>query len=145
MTARCPVRARPGRRAGSRTREGGQAIIQYLGILPFVLLFIFLVAEAYATVQTTETVTNAARTGAREASQHHDISRCTPAALGTLPASLTDKETGSATPTAGPRVRAWGVQEVNGAMACHVTAKVPLLTRIVPFDYTVVRTVRMPG
>lgn len=119
--------------------------MQYISILPFALLFIFLVAEAYAAVQTVETVSNAARTGAREASKNHTITDCASAALGSLPSTLTDQDTGSDTPTPGPRVQAWGVLERGGTMACHVRARVPLLTPAVPFDYTVDRTVRMPG
>jgi hypothetical protein len=145
VTRRRPVRAVRARLADRRARERGQAFMQYIAIIPFTLLFVFLVAEAYAAVQTVETVTNAARTGAREASKNHDISKCAPAALGSLPSTLTDKVTGSSKPTPGPRVSAWGDSEGDGALACHVSAKVPLLTPDVPFDYTVYRTVRMPG
>lgn len=122
-----------------------------MAVLPVVLILVFVASEGFTAIQTIETISNAARTGARVASQKHTISACAPAARAVLPAWLVEmRNPDDHLPRrrqTDPKTRAWvwGVQEPTGAMACHVLVKIPLMTANLPFNYTVERTVRMPG
>lgn len=121
--------------ARRRDGERGATAIEFAAILGPTLFVIFFAYQAYVSSTTVERVQNAARTGAREASQRYDPSLCRTYAERTIPkAWLTEY---------------WiegGVTRVGDdeAVTCTVRAKLPVLFKGVPFDYTVNRTVTMP-
>ncbi|MEU9841218.1 TadE family protein [Actinomadura sp. NPDC048032] len=118
----------------ARRRDAGAAAIEFAGVLPIALFVIFAAFQAYISFTTVSRVENIARTGAREAAQHYDPSLCVEYANRVRPYWLNDYKIDG------------GRTEVAGADAvyCHVEAKLPLLFKGVPFDYTVNRTVTMP-
>lgn len=132
-----------------RNRRGdeGQAAVQFAGMLPIVLLAILLCFKVYVTIATVEKIDNAARTGAREASQAHQPAVCPTAAMKTLPRWLTKLENpGDHLPAdRKARVRATASGDDIRGISCRVEAKVPVLWPAVPLDFTVDRTVHMPG
>jgi len=129
------------------TGDKGQATVQFVGIIPFVLLAILLCFKIYITITTVEQVENAARTGAREASINHNLADCPSEAMAALPAWL-KQSTGADDrleddPNARARATAGG--SAIGVITCRVEAKVPVLWQGVPLNFTVDRTVQMPG
>lgn len=117
--------------ATARRRDGGSAILEYVGMLPAVLFILLVCFEALMVARTVERIENAARTGARVASQQRDAGACRGAAMGALPSWLNDKSVSG-----------------NGSQftgySCRVRAKVPVVWRSIPLDVTVERTVHMP-
>jgi Flp pilus assembly protein TadG len=114
--------------------DRGGVAIEFAGIIPFALLVILLSFQAYVSSTTVERVENIARTGAREASQRYDPGQCRRHALNAMPAWLNEYQIeGGATRVGG-----------EDAVYCRVRAKLPLLWKGVPLDYTVTRTVTMP-
>lgn len=95
--------------------------------------------KVFITMTAVEQVNNAARTGAREASKNHDPSRCQTDALAALPNWLKDTSDDGVGATATP-----GGNPV-GVISCRVQAKMPVIWQGVPFNFTVDRTVYMPG
>lgn len=131
----------------SLQRDDGQASVQFVGILPFVLFAILLCFKIFATITTVERVDNAARTGAREASINHDLSACPREAVASLPTWLTEKENPNDHLPDNPRYRvgASATGSEIGEISCRVVARVPVIARGVPLNITVDRTVSMPG
>ncbi|MBO2463768.1 TadE family protein [Actinomadura violacea] len=121
------------RRAGLGA-DRGAAALEYAGVLPVALLVIFTAFQAYVGSTTIERVDNAARTGAREAGQRYDPGLCPLYAGRAMPGWLNEY-----TITGGHRA-------VHGAdgVHCQVRAKLPLLWKGIPLDYTVTRSVTMP-
>ncbi|MBB6399785.1 Flp pilus assembly protein TadG [Actinomadura coerulea] len=117
-----------------RRRDAGAAAVEFAGVLPVALLVVFVAFQAYISFTTVSRVENIARTGAREAAQHYDPSRCVEYANRVRPYWLNDYKIDG------------GRTEVAGADAvyCHVEARLPVLFKGVPLDYTVNRTVTMP-
>jgi Flp pilus assembly protein TadG len=111
-------------------RDHGAAIIEFMSMLPLVLVAIGVAIEMIAFFLTLERVEGAARTGARVAAMS-DSSAGRQAAEQALPGWLNDQS-----------VRVGSVGQ--GAVECTVRAKVPLLWKGIPFDVTVVRRVEMP-
>ena len=136
-------RFRPSRAA----RDKGQASVQFVGILPFVVFAIILCFKVFATITTVERIDNAARTGARSASQTHNLADCPRQALGSLPSWLTEKENPNDHLYGDSRRRVQASVSGNdiGQITCRVVAKVPVIARGVPLDITVDRAVHMPG
>lgn len=119
--------------------DRGQASIQFAGAFPIVLVVILLCAKIYIAMVTVEQVNNAARTGARVASKNHDPSRCPTEALAALPDWIkngSDDGVGATATPAGSGV---------GVISCRVQAKLPVIWQGVPLNFTVDRTVYMPG
>lgn len=119
--------------------DRGQAGVQFAGMFPIALIVVLLCAKVFIAITAVEHVNNAARTGAREASKHHNPALCSTEALGALPSWLKDKSDDGVGATATP-----GGDPV-GVISCHVQAKIPVIWRGVPFNFTVDRTVYMPG
>jgi hypothetical protein len=115
------------RRAGDR----GTASVEFAALLPIVLAVVLVCFEALMASVTVERVENAARTGARVAAMRQDAAACVPAAAAALPGWLNERT-----------LR--GGEAGGDGVSCTVRAKVPLLWRGVPLDYTVTRTVTMP-
>lgn len=114
-----------------RTRsDGGAAITEYVAVFPVAMVVILLAFEGLMSGMTVERVENAARTGARVASQQQNSGACGGAA-------------GEAMPT-------WiNHRQINGGwqddgLFCHVRAEIPLLWPGAPLDFTIDRTVHMP-
>lgn len=132
-----------------RRRRGdkGQAGIQYIGMLPILLIVVLLCFKIYLTMDAFEHVEDAARTGAREASINHDLGACQSSALNALPSWLKQPEPDDKYLTNGSGTRAWAIGSGSpiGTISCRVQARIPVLWQAVPFDFTVDRTVRMPG
>lgn len=122
-----------------RRDDRGQAGVQFAGMFPVLLIIVLVCVKIYFAMTAVELVDNAARTGAREASKHHDPALCQTEALAALPDSLKD------TKDDGVGATATGAGDPVGAISCHVRAKLPVLWKAVPFDFTVDRTVYMPG
>ncbi|MEU5880318.1 TadE family protein [Spirillospora sp. NPDC047279] len=117
-----------------RPRDRGASAIELAAILPTAIFVILVAYQAYVSSTTVERVENAARTGAREASQRYDPSLCRTYAQGSMPTWLKEY---------------WiegGAAKVDGddGVFCRVRAELPLLWKGVPLDYTVTRTVTMP-
>lgn len=120
--------------------DRGQAAVQFAGFFPVALIVILLCAKIYITLTAVEQVDNAARTGAREASLNHNTSLCPTEAISALPGWLRDPEQ-----EAGARATATVSGSNIGMISCRVQAKIPIIWSAVPFDFTVDRTVHMPG
>lgn len=120
---------------GSRRRgDAGAVALEFAGSVPIAFLVIFLSFQAYISFTTVSRVENIARTGAREASQRYEPGLCAEYANGVRPAWLNDYKIEGGTTTV----------DGTDAVYCHVEAKLPLLFKGVPLDYTVKRTVTMP-
>lgn len=111
-------------------RDRGAAAVEYAAAFPVVVLLILLLFEALMTSLSVERVENAVRTGARTASQDHNVAACVSAAHAAMPGWLNGKVV-----TAAP---------ADGGVECSVKADVPLLWPGVPFEFTVERSVTMP-
>ncbi|MFB4300705.1 TadE/TadG family type IV pilus assembly protein [Actinomadura sp. NTSP31] len=120
--------ARPAAGPGA---DRGTASVEFATLLPIVLAVVLVCFEALMASVTVERVENAARTGARVAAMSQDASACVPAAGAALPGWLNDRT-----------LR--GADAGDDGVSCTVRARVPLLWRGVPLDYTVTRTVTMP-
>lgn len=112
-------------------QDRGTAAVEYAGVLPFALIIVLVAFQAFMASTTVERVSNAARTGARVAGQQQDGRACEGAALNAMPAWLNDNTVE-------------GGKSGDDGVYCHVRAKVPLLWKGVPLDFTVDRTVTMP-
>jgi hypothetical protein len=110
--------------------DRGAAVIEFVGVLPLTLVIILVAFEALMAGTTVERVENAARTGARLASQRQEASTCTGSALDAMPSWLDDRQVDGG----------WDGQGVY----CHVRAEVPVLFPGAHLDFTIDRTVRMP-
>lgn len=119
----------------SRSRgESGAVALEYAGVAPLALFVIFLAFQAYISFTSVSRVENIARTGAREASQRYDPNQCVEYAESVRPAWLNDY-----------KIEGGKTQVADGdAVYCHVEAKLPILFKGIPLDYTVNRTVTMP-
>jgi TadE-like protein len=115
---------RPGR------GDGGVAITEYVAVFPVALVVILLAFEGLMSGMTVERVENAARTGARVASQQQNAAACHDSALGVMPGWINHKEVD-------------GGWQGDG-LYCHVRVKVPVLWPGAPLDFTIDRTVHMP-
>ncbi|QKW34162.1 pilus assembly protein [Actinomadura sp. NAK00032] len=115
-----------------RPADRGTASVEFAALLPIVLGVVLVCFGALTASTTVERVENAARTGAREAAMRQDPAACVPAAAAALPAWLNDRT-----------VR--GGEAGGDGVSCTVRAKVPLLWRGVPLDFTVTRTATMPN
>lgn len=115
----------------ARARDRGAVAVEYAGVLPIALIIILVAFQALMASTTVERVENAARTGARVAGQQQDTRACRDAALDAMPTWLNDR---------------WveGGASGDDGVYCRVHAKVPLLWKGVPLDFTVKRTVTMP-
>ncbi|WP_018655768.1 TadE/TadG family type IV pilus assembly protein [Actinomadura flavalba] len=114
--------------------DRGAAAIEFAAILPTALLVILVCYQAYVASTTVERVENAARSGARVASQRYDPALCRPYAERALP-----KEWLTAYRVEGGATTVGG----DAAVSCRVEAKLPLLFKGLPVDFTVRRTVTM--
>jgi hypothetical protein len=110
--------------------DRGAAVIEFVGVLPLTLVIVLVAFEALMAGTTVERVENAARTGARLASQRQDGGTCTGSALDAMPSWLDDHHVDGG----------WDGQGVY----CHVRAEVPVLFPGAHLDFTIDRTVRMP-
>ena len=127
--------------------DRGQAGVQYIGLLPLLVIVVAVCIKIYIMINTVEQIDNAARTGARTASINHSPAQCPTAALDALPTWL------KAPPESDDRLEdgsgQWARATVSGSgldtISCRVEARVPVLWQGVPFDLTVNRTVHMPG
>jgi Flp pilus assembly protein TadG len=112
------------------SRDQGYAAIEFLSMLPIVLVAIGLAIEVLASFLVIERVDNAARTGARVASMA-DPAAGREAAEQAMPGWVNDQSV--------------QVERVGqSAVECTIRAKVPLLWKGIPFDVTIVRRVEMP-
>lgn len=131
----------------SRRNDSGQAAVQFAGMMPIVLLAVLLCFKVYVAINAIEEVDNAARTGAREASLNHDPSVCPTEAMKALPEWLT-KMANPQDHLKGDRNARVSITPGGGdlrGVSCRVEAKVPVLWPAIPLNFTVVRTVHMPG
>jgi hypothetical protein len=110
--------------------DRGGALTEFVAILPIGLVIILVAFEALMAGTTVERVENAARTGARLASQQQDPGTCADHALASMPGWLDNRS-------------ADGGQEGRG-LYCHVRAEVPVLFPGAHLDFTIDRTVHMP-
>jgi hypothetical protein len=110
--------------------DSGAAITEFVAILPIVLVIILVAFEALMAGTTVERVENAARTGARLASQQQDAGTCAGSAQDAMPGWLDHRSVD-------------GGWEGRG-IYCHVRAEVPVLFPGAHLDFTIDRTVRMP-
>jgi Flp pilus assembly protein TadG len=110
--------------------DHGTASVEFLSMVPLVLVMMGLALELVASFLAIERVENAARTGARVASMS-DPTAGRQAAEAALPGWLNDQSV-----TVAPAGQ--------GTVECTIRAKVPLLWKGIPFDVTVVRRVEMP-
>jgi hypothetical protein len=110
--------------------DDGAAIIEFIAILPIALVIILVAFEALMAGTTVERVENAARTGARLASQQQDAGTCAGSALDAMPGWLDNHHVDGG----------WDGRGVY----CHVRAEVPVLFPGAHLDFTIDRTVRMP-
>ena len=130
-----------------RGGDSGQAAVQFAGMLPIVLICVLLCFKVYLTINVVEQVDNAARTGAREASKDHNPAICPDEAMKAMPEWLT-KMANPQDHIEGDRDSRVRITAGGGGMrgiSCRVEAKVPVLWPGVPLDFTVDRTVHMPG
>jgi Flp pilus assembly protein TadG len=111
--------------------DRGSVTVEFSAVFPVALVIILLSFEALMAATTVERVENAARTGARTASQQQEVSACRGAALDAMPGWLNDKTVA-------------GTASGGDGVSCTVQAKVPLLWPGIPLDFSVVRTVTMP-
>ncbi|MEV4253569.1 hypothetical protein AB0J52_10410 [Spirillospora sp. NPDC049652] len=124
--------------SGTRPRgprgDRGATALEFAAALPLALFVIFFAYQAWVASTTVERVENIARTGAREASQDYSPDECRRYALNTKPHWISDYEVeGGATTVDG-----------TDAVYCRVKAKLPLLWKGIPLDYTVTRTYTLP-
>lgn len=117
-----------------RRGDGGAVALEFAGSVPIAFFVIFLSFQAYISFTTVSRVENIARTGAREASQRYEPNLCVQYANSVRPTWLNDYDIKGGTTT------------VDGteAVYCRVEAKLPLIFKGVPLNYTVKRTVTMP-
>ncbi|TDD79592.1 pilus assembly protein [Actinomadura darangshiensis] len=118
------------RRSAAAPGDRGGVSLEFAGVLPSVLTVIFFCLEFLLVGITVERVENAARTGARVAAQRQEAGACETAAMQAMPGWLNEKKVTSATR--------------DGGVVCRVRAKVPVLIKGVPLDFTMTRTVEMP-
>ncbi|SFN95717.1 TadE-like protein [Actinomadura madurae] len=117
-----------------RRGDSGAVALEYAGTVPLAFFVIFLAFQAYVSFTTVSRVENIARTGAREAGQRYEPGLCVQYANSVRPAWLNDyKIEGGRTKVAD-----------GDAVYCHVEAKLPIIWKGIPLDYTVTRTVTMP-
>lgn len=127
------LRARLRRLPDLRDDKGAPAI-ELAAALPLTLFVIFFAYQAWISSTTVERVENIARTGAREASQDYSPGECRAYALETKPGWINDYEVEGGPTTVGG----------TDAVYCRVRAKLPLLWKGIPLDYTVTRTYTLP-
>jgi hypothetical protein len=115
--------------------DRGASIVEFAGILVPALVVILIAFQAYISSTTVERVQNAARTGAREASQRYNPGACPFYAESVIPKGWLKEYwiNGGATSVGG-----------DDSVYCTVRAKLPLLFKGLPLDFTVTRTVTMP-
>ncbi|WP_067476962.1 TadE/TadG family type IV pilus assembly protein [Actinomadura hibisca] len=114
--------------------DRGAPSLEFGGILPIALFCIFLVYQAYISSTTVERVENIARTGAREASKLYSPGQCREYALGAKPYWINDYQ-----------VEGGHTRLADGdAVYCEVDAKLPIIWKGIPLDYTVTRKVTLP-
>lgn len=120
--------------AFARRRDRGAVALEYAAVFPLACFVIFLAFQGYVASTTVERVDNAARTGAREAGKRYEPGLCAKYARQAMPGWLNDYTIDG------------GHQSVDGddGVYCRVRAKLPLLWKGIPLDYTVTRTVTMP-
>jgi Flp pilus assembly protein TadG len=117
-----------------RRRDSGAVALEYAATIPLAFFVIFLSFQAYISFTTVSRVENIARTGAREASQDYEPAACVRYANSVRPTWLNDY-----------KIEGGKTEVADGdAVYCHVEAKLPLLWKGIPLDYTVNRTVTMP-
>jgi hypothetical protein len=118
-----------------RRRERGSVTVELGGIFPLIGIIILMCFDALLVATTVERVENAARTGARAASQAQDLS----------PATCMSR--------AGEAMPSWinGTPEITGrpvgvsGVSCRVKAKIPLIWKNVPYlEIEIDRNVSMP-
>ncbi|MGK5554986.1 TadE/TadG family type IV pilus assembly protein [Actinomadura kijaniata] len=119
----------------SRLRDDrGGPSLEFGAVLPVALFCIFFVYQAYISSTTVERVENIARTGAREASKLYRPGQCRHYAMSVKPHWINEyRVEGGHTRIAG-----------GDAVYCQVEAKLPLIWKGIPVDYTVTRRVTMP-
>lgn len=129
---RLRLRVRPADRGPA---DRGASVIEFAGLFAPTLILILIAFQAYISSTTAERVQNAARTGAREASQRYDPSVCPEFAENVMPKRWLKQYSinGGATSAGG-----------DDGVYCTVRAKLPLLFKGVPVDITITRTVTMP-
>ncbi|WUH97448.1 pilus assembly protein [Spirillospora sp. NBC_00431] len=110
--------------------DRGGVTLEFAGVLPSILVVIFFCLEFLLVGMTVERVENAARTGARVAAQRQDAGACESAAMAAMPGWLNEKKVTS--------------EARDGGVVCRVQAKVPVLVKGIPLDFTMNRTVEMP-
>ena len=110
--------------------DTGAAITEFVAVLPLVLVIVLVAFEALMAGTTVERVENAARTGARLASQRQDAGTCAASARDAMPGWLDHRTIDGG----------WDGRGVY----CHVRAEVPVLFPGAHLDFTIDRTVRMP-
>ncbi|MBC6461871.1 TadE/TadG family type IV pilus assembly protein [Actinomadura sp. HBU206391] len=116
-------------------KDKGSAAVEYLSTIGLFLFVLVVCIEAYVSFSTIEKVENAARTGARTASMAENADGREAEGRAAADAAMPDW-INSKTIT----VTEIGVDSVQ----CTIRAKVPLLAKGVPFDFTVTRRVEMP-
>lgn len=112
------------------TGDAGAAVTEFAAVLPIVLVIILVAFEALMAGTTVERVENAARTGARLASQRQDAGTCAGSAQDAMPGWLDHRTVDGG----------WD----GTGIYCHVRAEVPMLFPGAHLDFTIDRTVRMP-
>lgn len=115
--------------ARSARRDRGQATIELVAYMPYIMLMFLVFVEAFAYFMTMEEVDSAARAGARIASQGGDGHG---AARGALPERLHEKTT---------RIT---VTTYDGDAHATVKAQVPVIFDFDQIHWTVTRNVVMP-
>ncbi len=118
----------------ARRGDRGAVAVEFAGIAPLAFFVIFLAFQAYISSTTVERVENVARTGAREAGQRYDPGLCRERARAAMPGWLNTYS------IEGGRTSVDG----DDGVYCRVRAKLPLLWKGIPLNYTVTRTVTMP-
>lgn len=117
------------RRVARERHTAGQATLETIAYLPYVLMMFLMAIEVFAYMATIEEVDSAARAGARVTSQGGNGRA---AAYDALPSRLHNQHTVI-------HIVATG----GGAANATVTARVPLIFNA-PIDWSVTRTVSMP-
>ncbi|MFD7864874.1 TadE/TadG family type IV pilus assembly protein [Streptomyces sp. NPDC057682] len=115
---------------GRRTRERGQAAIEYVGVLTLLLVVAMAVVQLGIGIYAAQQAGTAARSGARVASDKYQSFRAEPVARASMSSWLADEAT--IVPTAG-----WDDVTVR------VTVPIPSLLPIFDFG-SVTKTVTMP-
>ncbi|GAA3944392.1 hypothetical protein GCM10023085_28000 [Actinomadura viridis] len=110
-------------------RDRGSAATEYLSMIGLFLFVLMVCFEVYAGFTAVEKIEDAARTGARVGSMQ-DVGAGRAAAENVMPAWLNEQSV--------------QVFRDGDAVVCVIRAKVPMLAKGVPLDFTITRKVQIP-